>query len=167
MSINIRSAAIGDEALLASLNRFVQDVHLAERPETFKPTHPEELAGWYRSMLEKPTTRAWIAEADRTAVAYILAVAYQAAESPFAQTRRWWEIDQIAVDPNRRRVGIARALVFTVVAAARTEGVRQIETASWSFNTSAHDVFRRLGFHPKITRFELHLVDDAIDHRES
>ena len=44
MSTNIRQAAIGDEALLASLNRFVQEFHIARRPDDFKRTQPEELA---------------------------------------------------------------------------------------------------------------------------
>jgi GNAT superfamily N-acetyltransferase len=157
MNIHIRSAAVGDEMLLGSLNRFVQDIHLAERPETFKLTMPDELARWYRSMLERPTTRTWIAEFDGTTVGYLLAVEYEVAEGPFAQARHWWEIDQLAVDPNHRKSGIAGALVSTAIATARAEGVLQIETASWTFNTIAHDVFRHLGFRPKITRFELHL----------
>jgi GNAT superfamily N-acetyltransferase len=155
MSMNIRQAAIGDEALLASLNRFGQAVHVASRPDHFKPTQSDELARWYRSLLEKPTTRAWIAEEDGLPVGYLLALVNEAPENPFVRARRWCEIDQLAVDPSRRKRGIARALILNAVSTAKAEGILDIEAASWSFNNGAHEVFRRLGFAPKTTRFEL------------
>ena len=88
-------------------------------------------------------------------VGYLLAIFHEAPENPFARARRWCEIDQVAVDPNRRRRGIARALILNAVSWAKTEGIPQIEAASWSFNDDAHEMFRRLGFVPKTTRFEL------------
>ncbi|MEP7306475.1 MAG: GNAT family N-acetyltransferase [Acidobacteriota bacterium] len=109
MSTNIRPAAIGDEALLAALNDFVQALHLGRRPDHFSPTQPTELATWYRSLLEKSTTRIWIAEEDDLPVGYLLAILHEAPENPFVRARRWCEIDQVAVDPSRRRRGIARA----------------------------------------------------------
>jgi GNAT superfamily N-acetyltransferase len=155
MSTNIRQAAIGDEALLAGLNRFVQELHIAGRPEHFKPTQSEELARWYRSLLEQPATRIWIAEEDGLPVGYLLALVHEAPENPFARARRWCEIDQLAVEPSRRKRGIARALILSVISAAKAEGILDIEAASWSFNDGAHEVFRRLGFVPKTTRFEV------------
>ena len=65
MSMRVRQAVVGDEVLLTDLNRFVQDFHLAQRADHFRPTRSEELARWYRSLLEQPTTRIWIAEEER------------------------------------------------------------------------------------------------------
>jgi GNAT superfamily N-acetyltransferase len=155
MSTNIRPAGIGDEALLAGLNDFVQALHLGSRPDYFRSTQSAELATWYRSLLEKSTTRILIAEEDGLPVGYLLAILHEAPENPFVRARRWCEIDQVAVDPGRRGRGIARALVLSAVSWAKTEGVPQIEAASWSFNDGAHQMFRRLGFVPKTIRFEL------------
>jgi len=155
MRPNIRPAVIGDEALLADLNGFVQQFHLASRPDHFRPTRSAELATWYRSLLEKQTTRVWIAEEDGLPVGYLAAILHDARENPFVRARRWCEIDQIAVDPSRRRRGIARSLILSAVSWARAEGIDQIEATSWSFNNAAHEVFQRLGFVPKTTRFEL------------
>jgi diamine N-acetyltransferase len=154
MSPNIRPAAIGDEALLAGLNDFVQELHLRKRPDHFRPTRSAELATWYRSLLEKSTTRIWIAEEDGLPVGYLVAILHEAPENPFARARRWCEIDQVAVDPRRRGRGIARALILNAVSWAKTEGIPHIEAASWSFNDGAHAMFRRLGFVPKTTHFE-------------
>jgi GNAT superfamily N-acetyltransferase len=155
MSTNIRPAAFGDEAVLAALNDFVQELHLERRPDHFRPTQSAELATWFRSLLEKSTTRIWIAEDDGVPVGYLLAILHEAQENPFVHARHWCEIDQIAVDPSRRRRGIARALLLSAVSWAQSEGIVQIEAASWSCNGVAHEMFRRLGFVPKTTRFEL------------
>jgi|SRR5579862_4692574 len=155
MSTNIRPAAIGDEARLAAMNDFVQELHLGRRPDHFRPTQSAELAAYYRSLLETSTTRMWIAAEDGVPVGYLLAILHEAPENPFVRARRWCEIDQVAVDPSRRRRGIARALILSAVAWATTEGIPQIEAASWSFNDRAQEMFRRLGFVPKTTRFEL------------
>jgi GNAT superfamily N-acetyltransferase len=154
MNTRIRLAVVGDDALLARLNRFVQDFHLANRPDHFRPTRPEELATWYRSLLDKPTTRVWIAEEDGLPVGYLLALVHEAPDTPFVRARRWCEIDQLAVDPDRRKRGIGRALLLHAVSTAKAEGICHVEAASWSFNDGAHKVFRRFGFLPKTTRFE-------------
>jgi hypothetical protein len=39
--------------------------------------------------------------------------------------------------------------------------MRDIEMSSWSFNVEAHAAFRRLGFTPKVIRFELMLEGGA------
>jgi GNAT superfamily N-acetyltransferase len=155
LSTNIRPAAIGDEALLTGLNGFVQELHLARRPDHFRPTQSAELTTWYRSLLEQPTTRIWIAEEDGVPVGYLLAILHGAPENNFTRARRWCEIDQVAVDPSRRRRGIARALILNAASWAQAEGIPNLETVSWSFNDGAHEVFRRLGFVPKTIRFEL------------
>jgi ribosomal protein S18 acetylase RimI-like enzyme len=154
MNVNIRRAAVGDEVLLANLNRFVQQLHLEHRPDHFRTTQSTELAAWYRSRLEQLSTRAWIAERDELPVGYVLAIVHQASENPFVQARRWCEIDQVAVDPGCRRTGIASALIRHAVSEANSEGVA-VEAASWSFNESAQELFRQLGFVPKTIRFEL------------
>jgi len=84
-----------------------------------------------------------------------LAMLQERSEGPFTVARRFCEIDQMVVDPARRREGVARALLLKALSEARAEGIREIEATSWSFNDSAHAMFRRLGFVPKTVRFEL------------
>ena len=139
--------------LLASLNRFVQQLHLERRPDHFRATQTTELAAWYRSRLEHPSTRIWVAERDGLPVGYVLAIVHEASENPFVQARRWYEIDQVAVDPDWRRTGIASALIRHAISEANSEGVA-VEATSWSFNEGAHELFRQLGFVSKTIRFE-------------
>jgi GNAT superfamily N-acetyltransferase len=151
----VRQATTGDAVVLARLSRFGQEVHLAGRPEYFQSTDSEALVVWYRSLLEDARARIWIAEQDRSPVGYLIALFYEAPENPFVRGRRWCEIDQLAVDPVRRTRGIARTPVLKAISSATAEGISEIEASSWCFNEGAHEMFRRLGFAPKTTRFEL------------
>jgi ribosomal protein S18 acetylase RimI-like enzyme len=155
MSTNIRSAVVGDEVVLARLNRFAQDLHVERRPDLFRAAAVQEVAAWFRSRLADPATRAWLAEDQAAPIGYLIAVLHDRPQDPFTVARRFCEIDQIAVDPTRRGQGLARALMVKALADARAEGIHEIEATSWSFNDSAHAMFRRLGFVPKTVRFEL------------
>ena len=152
--MTVRRAIVGDEELLSKLNEFVQAIHLRHRPDHFKETHLQELVAWYKTILQKPTTRAWIAEEQGTAVGYLLAVIHHLPESPFTRPKDWLEIDQIAVDSHHRKHGVGRALVTRAIAEARIEGIQKVEASAWCFNGDANEMFGRLGFTPKSVRFE-------------
>jgi len=135
--VTVRRAVGGDAHALAALNRFVHETHLARRPDYFKPVREDEAAAWFRERLEERTTAAWIAEAEGRSVGYVLTF-----------------FDQIAVDPVWRRRGVGRALMAAALAEAGSRGMQNIELFSWAFNTDAHAMFQRLGFEPRMLRFE-------------
>lgn len=153
--VTIRRGEPADAELLAQLNAFVHDVHVAERPDQFKPTDPAELIIWLSERLAQTTTMAWIAEASGRPVAFAIAMHHRRAATPFAPARDWFEIDQVAVDPAHRRRGIGRQLLETAIAAARDLRIREVEVTSWSFNDTMHRLLHQMGFMPKLTRFEL------------
>ena len=155
MSTTIRTATIADAEILARLNVFVQELHADARPDRFRRTRPDDVAGWYRAVLSQPGARAWVADDPGSPVGYLLALVHERPSNPLVHGRRWCEIDQIAVAPERRRRGIATALVRKAVSAAQDEGIADIEVSSWSFNEAAQSLFQRLGFVPMMTRFEL------------
>jgi ribosomal protein S18 acetylase RimI-like enzyme len=155
MIATIRKAGIGDEGLLASLNAFVQDIHLAKRPADFKTTNIAELTDWYRSLLEASTGLAWIADLDGRPVGYVLAVVHQRSENRLCPARRWLELEEIAVDPEFRRQGIGRALILNALSEANARGIATIEATSWAFNGETHELLRGVGFVTKTLRFEL------------
>ena len=153
MEAAIRLAVAGDEGTLAELNAFVHELHVAQNPAHFKPADRQEVAAWFRSLIEKPTVSIWLAEQDGVAAGYVSALVYERPETPFSRARKWLEIDQIGVRAECRRNGIARRLVERVVQSAREKGIRDVELTSWCFNENAQAAFRRLGFVPKYVRF--------------
>jgi ribosomal protein S18 acetylase RimI-like enzyme len=151
----IRRARPDDAALLGRLNAALHALHVRERPDFFKPTQPAELQEWFRSLLDRPSTRCWLAELDAAgAVGYLLMTEHQRPENVFCRERHWHEIDHIAVAEAFRGQGIGRALLQTALAAAAETGTSDVELASWWFNSEAHAMFQRCGFSPRLLRFD-------------
>jgi ribosomal protein S18 acetylase RimI-like enzyme len=157
MSATVRIAKPGDECVLADLNSFVHALHVAQRPKYFKRARTSEVRDWFKDFLGKANSRIFIAEENGAPLGYASVVIHDRPENPFAFARRWHEIDQIAVDPRHRRMGVARTLVRAITDEARERGVRDLEVTSWSFNKEAQAAFRRFGFAPKVIRFSLEL----------
>ncbi len=168
MDLKLHSAVMGDAALLGLLNRFVHDAHVQVRPDQFRATEPDELAAWFRGLLEKPSVCIWIAEVDGSPAGYISTVEFERPRNALCEARRWIEIDNVAVDPMYRRRGVGRALVDVAVSAALADGVAEVELTSWAFNEGAHLFFERLGFRAKKIGYALrdkvgnHDVDSAV-----
>lgn len=150
----IRSAEFRDIDVLTPLLREVQDLHVANRPETFRELGADEIAEMLRAALENPSTKLWVAAVDGVARGYLTAVVRQIPQGPYSFERTWIELDSIGVHRSHRRQGVARALVKAALAHAEGAGIREVELASWAFNRGAHEAFRKLGFEPKVVRFE-------------
>lgn len=157
----IRPAQSCDAALLARLNAALHAVHLRERPDFFRAARPAEVEEWFRALLDKPSTRCWIAEVDSpepargaSAAGYLLMTEHQRPENVFCRERHWHEIDHIGVEAEFRGQGIGSALLQTALAAVLQTGTSDVELASWSFNSEAHALFQRCGFSPRLLRFD-------------
>ena len=155
LAIEIRRAEPGDVEALVALHREVHELHLTQRPDQFKPTRDEEMAGVFRTRLSAANTKVWVAVLDGRAVGHVVAIHHQRAEHAMCPARQWWDIDELGVASSHRRSGIARALVQTVIDAATAAGISEIELNSWAFNHIAHTAFESFGFTPKVIRFEL------------
>jgi ribosomal protein S18 acetylase RimI-like enzyme len=154
MSIRVRPAIPGDEGALCRLKAIVHDLHCARRPDCFKTVRDEQVITWFRETLSNPSARSWLAEYDDTPAGYAVAIFRDTPETPFKHASRWCELDEIAIAPQVRRRGAARALVDAVLAEAARQGVTRIEMCTWSFNEAALLTFQKLGFRPKVVRLE-------------
>ncbi len=151
---SIRLAVEEDVAALVVLNAEVHALHVASRPDRFKPGEPGEVEAWLRQHLASPAARVWLAEIDGTLVGYAVVMMRERAHGPFCPERVWWELDQVGVCASHRRRGVGRALVGRVLEQARLAQVTDVELTSWSFNRDARAAFRRLGFVPQLVRYE-------------
>lgn len=162
IGLSIRSAVPADAECLVRLNASVHARHLQERPDFFRATDARQLGEWFRDLLGKPTTRCWIAALDGVTAGYVLMREHQREATVFCRERHWHEIEQVAVEPQLRRRGIALALIETALAAAAETGASEVELASWSFNSAAHALFARCGFAPRLMRFDLQLTEQRL-----
>ncbi len=154
MGVKIRAAIPGDERDLSVLNSIVQDLHVVNRPDYFKPSTEGEVVKWFNRLLQDTSSRIWIADEGGAAVGYVLIFFHERPENPFCRSLRWCEIDQIAVKPDFRRRGITGRLIEKAIMSAAGDGIFDVELSTWSFNETAQAAFRKLGFVPKIIRME-------------
>ena len=53
----IRAATLDDINELCVLNSLVQNLHLAQEPEVFRPVPHDAVTEWFRSCLQQPAIR--------------------------------------------------------------------------------------------------------------
>ena len=123
-------------------------------PTTLQPATLQDCPEAIGHHLQEANSRIWIAQVGELSVGYVLAIWRERGADTFCHARRWCEIDQIVVDPAFRRRGVAKALVIAATDAAAAEGINDVELNTWAFNSDAQDVFRQLGFRPKMIRWE-------------
>ncbi|MFD1541085.1 GNAT family N-acetyltransferase [Nonomuraea guangzhouensis] len=144
--MKIRAAAAEDARILAVLNPHVHAIHAAHRPDLYCVDPPEEeLTDYFASLLTKDVTRAFIAEIDRP-VGYAVAVIVRREENPFLQAESFIVLDQLAVDPEAARRGVASQLIEAVRDAGRLEGCRRLLTDVLDFNEGAKAFYAAAGF---------------------
>lgn len=163
--IRIRAAVTGDQAVLAALSARVQELHVGERPEIFKPVDLPGLERWFADALARGSWKIWIAHIGEKSVGYAVVMEQRRADNVFTYSRRWHEIEQIGVDPAYMRRGIARELFRHVTKAALADGVSEIELNTWTFNKVAHLSFEHLGFVAKNLRFVRHINTGDVERR--
>jgi ribosomal protein S18 acetylase RimI-like enzyme len=152
--ITIRAAVDGDVEQLAALSASVQELHVAGRPDVFKTVDAQVLGGLFRRRLAEASVRIWIAEIGGVVVGYAVTVDKRQEENLHTYPRSWREIEEIAVQAEYRRRGIASALLRHVEVATRADGISVVELNTWAFNDAARRSFERLGFVPKTIRYE-------------
>jgi len=154
MSVLVRAAEPSDGPALVALIGVVQALHVAQRPETFRPISRPEIAAWLAEDTHDSASTIWVAEMDGAVCGYLRSVIRKQAENPFVYERTWLELDQLCVDPAQRRKRVAEALVAAATAYADAHGFRDVELSAWAFNHDAQRAFTKLGFVPKVVRFE-------------
>jgi len=150
--MNIRRATISDVPALVELNRGTQAMHAAAVPEIFRAAPPDEVvAAAFVSSIQMPSAL-WLVAEDRDICGYLSADFRELPETWCRVHHRICYIASIAVAPESRRKGTARALVSELKREAEDRGVRRIELSVWSFNEEAKRAFDHLGFRPLMER---------------
>jgi ribosomal protein S18 acetylase RimI-like enzyme len=147
-SVQIRRATPDDGVILAQLNRFVHDLHVDARPDTFRLAHAaDELAPHFVAFLAREGAMAYIAESSENGpVGYVTAAIQNRSADVLMHPQRFVYVNHIAVDPRAARMGVGSALVESVRAAALEAGCASLFTDVWDFNTKALAFFEGQGF---------------------
>lgn len=148
----IRFAREDDEARVEAILHQVHTLHLAWRPDIYKPCDP--VLPHDAFLADVAQQHLAVAELDG-AVVGLLAFARRHVASDTQVTRDVLFIDTIAVDEAHRGRGIGRQLLDFAKELARREHLDGVELQVNARNTAAYAMYRRCGFTEKSINMEL------------
>ena len=155
--ITIRPAHNRDAELLAKLVITVQQLHIENQPERFKPLKADNpaLIAVYEGHLADDNKHIYIAEIEGVAVGFILCVDYVIPENPFVYSKRDFHIDQISVDVDYQGQGIGKLLMQQAIREAQECEADLITLGVASFNQQAIEFYKNF----RIFNTESSIVD--------
>ena len=140
----------------------VQAVHVAGRPDIFKPGSTENAAET-RDRMQLPHSFMWVATLDSSVVGYVYGRLSDDPENRWKFAARTFVLDQMGVKEELRGHGIGRELWNAVLDVARAERADRIVLNVWSFNRGAREFYDRLGLRSFQERMSVELTALADD----
>lgn len=132
----------------------VQAVHVAGRPDLFKPGGGENVPQ-VAARMSSPGEFYWVATFGDDIVGYTYARLVAEPESLWRYATRYLVLDQMGVDEPHRSRGIGEKLWVAVRETAIAERVDRVILNVWSFNADARRLYERFGFTPFHERMAL------------
>jgi GNAT superfamily N-acetyltransferase len=148
VTVEVRPATVDDLDALAELRPHVHDLHVAARPDYFKPVTFDAARAAAARWFQQANARVLLAVADGIAAGYVLT--YFVARDGDATVHGWRMllVDQIAVRESHRRHGVGKALLDAAADLARELGAERLDLEVWAFNDRAQRFFASQGFAP-------------------
>lgn len=147
----IRPAEAADYETINRLMSQVQSLHVAWRPDIYRPVEQMFSKEEYEALLEKD--RVLAAEAN-SRICAVLILTERTAQAPVQVFRRVLFVDSLAVDECMRGQGIGSRLMETAVQTAREQGYDGVELQVNARNVRARKFYEELGFTDKSVNME-------------
>ena len=146
-TLNLRAATAADRDAYFALFAEVQALHVAARPELFRPAvNDEAFAAHFADAVALPHKQivlAWLGE-EAVGAIHWETTRLDASDLYLIDRPILW-IESLVVRADLRRRGIARALVGLARRAAAEQGIEDIALEVWAFNEAAARSFEALG----------------------
>ena len=157
--MNIRLATERDIPGLLSLLLQVGQVHHEIRPDIFPENTLKYNEAALSALLQDLTRPGFVAMDGNSVAGYCFCVHKDYAAGGTSVPRRELYIDDLCVDENFRRQGIAAALYRHVTAYAKQQGCRFITLNVWCGNDSAMRFYENAGLRPRHIMMEMPMED--------
>ena len=142
----VRRARENELERVNELRMQVNAIHVAGKPEVFKPGFPEELRNYIYAIHKDPEQFIAVAEKDGTICGFAVLHHINKPENPFMKERDFLDIDEFCVDEAFRRQGIASEMIAFIREFAKEKGFHRIELNMWEFNQDALAFYEAAGF---------------------
>lgn len=144
--MNIRIATENDLPRVNELRAQVNALHVAGKPEVFRPGFCEELQQHVHTQFSAPGHAILVAEVESGIVGFACVNLVDRPGSPYRLPQRYLDVDEFGVDERVRRQGVGRALFEAIREHAKNLGAARIELNMWEFNEDALAFYEAIGF---------------------
>jgi ribosomal protein S18 acetylase RimI-like enzyme len=144
--LTIRPAVVADYERLSVLWKGVEHLHYEALPHMFRRPDEGPTRAVLAGLIVGPDSAILIAETDSEIAGFVALKVYRMEETPRLRGRRFVIIENMAVDPLRRRRGIGRALLRAAEDWACRRGIADLQLFVWEFNDAAARFYQAEGF---------------------
>ena len=142
----VRLATFEELPRVNEIRRYVNDVHVAGRPDTFRPGFSRELEQVLYRRFEAENWNILVAVLDGEIAGFASVEYLDRPESPYNRARKMYHVEEFGVDPAFHRRSAATALVEYMKRDAAQRGYPRIELDMWEFNQGALAFYENVGF---------------------
>ena len=158
-TVLVRFAREEDLSRVNELRKEVNDLHVAGKPDTFKPGFSDELRDYIFDIFADPAKKIVVAELCGTVCGFAVLNHITRPETPFMYVRDYLDVDEFGVDRDFRRRGVASAMIRFIRDFAKEQGFRKLELNMWEFNRGALAFYEAAGFATYRRYMEMKLED--------
>ncbi len=144
--VTVRFAREDELDRVNELRRQVNDLHVAGKPEVFRPGFCDELRNYVHAIFRDPEQKIAVAAENGTICGFAVLHHINKPENPFMYERDFLDIDEFCVDEAHRRQGVASAMIRFIRGFAKEQGYHRIELNMWEFNRDALAFYEAAGF---------------------
>ena len=144
--MEIRFANEDDLDKVNVLRKQVNDLHVAGKPDVFKPGFAKELSEYIKVIWNDPEQKIVVADEDGVLCGFAILHHINKPETPYMKERDFLDIDEFCVDENHRRQGVATNLIAFIKDYAKENGFHRLELNMWEFNKNALAFYESVGF---------------------
>ena len=155
----IRNAMAQDIPGILNLLKQVGKVHSDIRPDIFPAGALKYDASALLMLLDDASRPIFIADVDGVVAGYCFCVHKLIEDSALSVGRQELYIDDLCVDENHRRMGLAKALYDHTLAYAKKTGCNMVTLHVWNGNDGAIRFYEQMGMTPRYIMMEAPLED--------
>lgn len=142
----VRFAEEKDLDIINELRKQVNDIHVEGRPDVFKSCFGPEIRDFAKVIINGENSDIIVAERNGVICGMVCVDYVNKPETPYSKARNFYHVQEIAVDVNHRRRGVAKELLEFMIADAKKRNLGKIELDVWEFNDSAIEFYQAVGF---------------------
>lgn len=155
----IRNAMAQDIPGILNLLKQVGKVHSDIRPDIFPAGALKYDEAALLTLLGDANRPIFIADVDGVVAGYCFCVHKLIEDSALSVGRQELYIDDLCVDENHRRMGLAKALYDHTLAYAKKTGCNMVTLHVWNGNDGAIRFYEQMGMTPRYIMMEAPLED--------